>query len=132
MHIFSSLIFPLCNDKERKLFKGGNYMRKYGICNFQAYMNSKKNSCRGNYMRKYGNCCGNYWRGKLFKGGNYSLKYGNIRSVLTLSTVDLTLAKKGSRMEGKLDFDSYDLGSLLRGKLLTIIILHKLTMVQQR
>ena len=22
---------------------------------FQAFMNSKKNSCRGNYMRKYGN-----------------------------------------------------------------------------
>ena len=22
--------------------------------NFQAFMNSKKNSCRGNYMRKYG------------------------------------------------------------------------------
>ena len=24
------------------------------IWNFQAFMNSKKNSCRGNYMRKYG------------------------------------------------------------------------------
>ena len=29
-------------------------MRKLGIWNFQAFMNSKKNSCRGNYMRKYG------------------------------------------------------------------------------
>ena len=25
-----------------KLFKGGNYMRKYGIWNFQAFMNSKR------------------------------------------------------------------------------------------
>ena len=25
------------------------------IGNFEAFMNSKKNSCRGNYMRKYGN-----------------------------------------------------------------------------
>jgi hypothetical protein len=34
--------------KERKLFKGGNYMRKYGIST------SKMNSFRGNYSRKYG------------------------------------------------------------------------------
>ena len=29
-------------------------MRKLLIWNFQAFTNSKKNSCRGNYMRKYG------------------------------------------------------------------------------
>ena len=41
----------------RKLFKFSLHKGKLNeetIWNFQAFMNSKKNSCRGNYMRKYG------------------------------------------------------------------------------
>ena len=40
----------------RKLFKFSLHKRKLNeeiIWIFQAFMNSKKNSCRGNYMRKY-------------------------------------------------------------------------------
>ena len=41
----------------RKLFKFSLHKGKLNeetIWNCQAFMNSKKNSCRGNYMRKYG------------------------------------------------------------------------------
>ena len=41
----------------RKLFKFSlrkGKLNEETIWNFQAFMNSKKNSCRGNYMRKYG------------------------------------------------------------------------------
>ena len=41
----------------RKLFKSSLHKRKLNaetIWNFQAFMNSKKNTCRSNYMRKYG------------------------------------------------------------------------------
>ena len=41
----------------RKLFKCSLHRGKLNeetIWNFQAFMNSKKNSCRGNYMRKCG------------------------------------------------------------------------------
>ena len=41
----------------RKLFNFSLHKGKLNeetISNFQAFMNSKKNSCRGNYMRKYG------------------------------------------------------------------------------
>ena len=41
----------------RKLFKFSLHKGKLNeetIWNFQAFMNSKKNSCCGNYMRKYG------------------------------------------------------------------------------
>ena len=40
----------------RKLFKFSLHKGKLNeetVRNFQAFMNSKKNSCRGNYMRKY-------------------------------------------------------------------------------
>ena len=38
--------------KERKLFKGGNYMRKYGRC--VETIQGRKQFKGGNYMRKYG------------------------------------------------------------------------------
>ena len=46
--------------KERKLFKGGNYMRKYG-----RYVEER----RCDLVRP------------LFKGGNYSRKYGKLNTV---------------------------------------------------
>ena len=48
--------------KERKLVKGGNYMRKYGMCFDQ----------RSQYIQVQ----------KLFKGGNYSQKYGIVAFTL--------------------------------------------------